>query len=164
MTITSGSTRPIAAWQPEPEGFVAAINLKGFARVNYELGFAGGDSVLKEMAERLADALKGRGEVCRLHADTFAIAGRVEDRAEAVALLNRVLALLDGAPFHFRGVEARLVPAIGAACYPADGTALEELLLKAQNALAHAKSQPGAVALFHGESGRVAPAHLRSLK
>lgn len=153
-----------AAWKPEPAGFVAAVNLKGFARVNYELGFQGGDSVLREMAERLGGALKDRGEVCRLHADTFAIAGRVENRAEASALINRILALLDGTPFHFRGVEASLVPAIGAACYPDDGAALEELLLKAQNALAHAKSQPGAVALFHGEQGGAAPAHLRSLK
>jgi EAL domain-containing protein (putative c-di-GMP-specific phosphodiesterase class I) len=72
-------------------GFTAAMyNLKDFSDINRNIGFEGGNEVMKAHYEILRDMIGERGTVCRVGGDNFAAIFPNE-------LLDKIIAFLEGA-------------------------------------------------------------------
>jgi diguanylate cyclase (GGDEF)-like protein len=117
------------------------LDLDGFKPVNDRFGHPIGDAVLRGVAQRLSAAVGERGVVGRVGGDEFALVmhdghGRAEAEMLAKSLITAV-----AAPFPFEKGEVRIGLSVGCAFAPADGTSVEELLLKADLALYEAKSR-----------------------
>jgi diguanylate cyclase (GGDEF)-like protein/PAS domain S-box-containing protein len=120
---------------------VLFLDLDRFKTINDTLGHAIGDELLKEVAQRLADTLRGRDRVARLGGDEFAaLLTDVESPEGAAVAARRILNALR-APFSIHGHELHTAASIGIGLFPRDGDDAESLLQSADVALYHAKDQ-----------------------
>ena len=120
---------------------VLFLDLDRFKTINDTLGHAIGDELLKHVAARLAETLRGRDSIARLGGDEFALLLTAMENPEGAAVVaRRVLASLR-APFHINGYELHTTASIGISLFPRDGADAESLLQSADIALYHAKDQ-----------------------
>ena len=129
---------------------LALIDLDGFREVNDSLGRAGGDSVLKTVAERLASALPAPALFGRFEEDQFAIimSGPSAEDEGAPDFMADALRTALLAPIVLER-PWQLTAGIGIAQAPRDGAVGEELVRRAGLALRAAKRQGrGAVRSF----------------
>ena len=119
---------------------VCYVDLDGFKRINDEFGHAAGDRLLKEVALRLAHAVRANDTVCRLGGDEFIILlTELGSAASCQELLQRVIEDLER-PFDLDGGrQARLSASIGVAIFPGDGEQPETLINNADRAMYDAK-------------------------
>ena len=127
-----------------------AVGLDGFRSVNDSYGHALGDSVLREVARRLATEARqfvslpkiDGHHVARLGGDEFALMlqGQIDRQAIGRAA-SAVLERLNG-PMVCEDQEVTLAASIGIACFPEDGGA-SKLLSRAQAAMHAAKEAGG---------------------
>jgi diguanylate cyclase (GGDEF)-like protein/PAS domain S-box-containing protein len=116
------------------------LDLDGFKLVNDTLGHGAGDSLLKEVADRLSTCLPGPDDlVARLGGDEFAIiiadsTGRNELARIAASLLKAL-----EAPFRIDGKDQHIGATIGIALAPEDGADPESLVRNADEAMYAAK-------------------------
>jgi len=141
-----------AALQAESRGNRVAlmfIGLDGFKTVNDSYGHALGDSVLKEVAQRLtaqSASLKAPKNppagLARVGGDEFVVMlpGALDRQAVARAA-NRLLEVLDG-PIQCEEHEFKLSASIGVACFPEDGGS-SKLIARANAAMQAAKAAGG---------------------
>jgi diguanylate cyclase (GGDEF)-like protein/PAS domain S-box-containing protein len=100
------------------------LDLDNYQRVNRALGYAAGDALLRETAQRLAP-LAPRGElIARTGSDEFAIlitspqqADAADIHADAQALARRLLVAIQQ-PYHYDHQPVHLSASIGIAFYP----------------------------------------------
>lgn len=126
---------------------VLVLDLDGFKRVNDSLGHASGDEVLRQVAQRLQQAVSATGPagevptgtVARWGGDEFTLllsdvahAGLAEQFAEQSVQLFHVPITLDG---HVLTLSA----SVGVAVFPRDGTDAATLLQRADLAMYAAK-------------------------
>jgi diguanylate cyclase (GGDEF)-like protein len=119
------------------------IDLDGFKDINDTLGHSVGDQVLREVANRLAGAMRASDSVGRLGGDEFVVlvdGGNAATAPEMVA--DRLLSTLR-APFEIEGVAGPLTVTVTASIGIAIGLrpSATELLRDADIALYRAKSQ-----------------------
>ena len=121
---------------------VHILDLDGFKHVNDTLGHAAGDSLLKELADRLKSSLRETDIVARLGGDEFSIiqTDASDQREDAIALAVRTLEMV-AKPFILDGREVCIGTSIGIALAPVNGTDAAELLKKADLALYRVKSE-----------------------
>jgi diguanylate cyclase (GGDEF)-like protein len=125
------------------------IDLDHFKNVNDTLGHPAGDALLKSVANRLREILRGPDVVARLGGDEFAIIQSGATTAtQAAKLAKRVLRAI-GEPHHVIGREVRAAASIGIVLAPRQGRDADELLKNADLALYRAKaSGRGSYAFF----------------
>jgi len=126
------------------------LDLDGFKPVNDRHGHAAGDQVLRVVAQRLAQCMRGNDTVARLGGDEFVILmNQLEQVGEAVAALQRVIALLRQ-PIELQGQPSvRISACAGVAIFPDDAGLPEVLLGQADLALYEGKRRgPGSVCLY----------------
>lgn len=130
-------------------GALLYIDLDHFKRVNDGFGHGTGDQVLTVIAQRLCASVKEADLVARLGGDEFGvILHHVADGAAACAVAQRIAESLE-APVMLGGVEHRVSASIGVTFFPADGTALDDLVRNADSAMYRAKELGrGRVATF----------------
>jgi diguanylate cyclase (GGDEF)-like protein/PAS domain S-box-containing protein len=118
---------------------VLFIDLDDFKDVNDSLGHHAGDAVLREIAMRLKGALREADLVARLGGDEFLVVladiGSPDDAGRVAEKLIKVI----GAPVELEGRAMGVTPSIGISLYPDDGTAVEDLIRKADAAMYRAK-------------------------
>jgi diguanylate cyclase (GGDEF)-like protein len=133
------------------------IDLDGFKPINDLHGHPVGDDILRQVAERLAKAMDGRGSAARIGGDEFAIlCNGVGARDEAVALGKEIRAIF-AAPFDVSPLGVRLSCACGFALFPSTAAEPDELVRLADAALYRAKaSGSGNAAMFDTRDGRTA--------
>jgi diguanylate cyclase (GGDEF)-like protein len=133
------------------------IDLDGFKPINDAHGHPVGDDILRQVAERLAKAMDGRGSAARIGGDEFAIlCNGVGARDEAVALGKEIRAIF-AAPFDVSPLGVRLSCACGFALFPSTAAEPDELVRLADAALYRAKaSGSGNAAMFDTRDGRTA--------
>jgi diguanylate cyclase (GGDEF)-like protein len=131
------------------------IDLDGFKPINDAHGHPAGDHILRQVANRLARAMDGRGSAARIGGDEFAIlCNGVSARDEAVALGQEIEAIF-ATPFEAPPLGIRLTCACGFALFPSTAAEPDELVRLADAALYRAKaSGPGGAAAFDTRAGR----------
>jgi diguanylate cyclase (GGDEF)-like protein/PAS domain S-box-containing protein len=131
---------------------VLFIDLDDFKLVNDTLGHAGGDELLKQVADRLQASVRSGDTVARISGDEFAIILADLSRAEDGAIVAQKIIDTLAPPIQVRGQEVFATASIGIAIYPADGQEAETLLGAADAAMYRAKqSQRNAYQFFTAE-------------
>ena len=115
---------------------VLAVDLDDFKAVNDERGHAAGDRVLRAVAERIRQAVRGSDVAGRMGGDEFAVLLCEADATSARQLAERlVLALSE--PYGER--MPRVSASVGVAVFPEDGADATSLMERADGALYEAK-------------------------
>jgi diguanylate cyclase (GGDEF)-like protein/PAS domain S-box-containing protein len=142
---------------------VLFVDLDDFKRVNDTLGHAAGDELLKQVADRLAGAVRDTDVVARHAGDEFLVllgdletldpeAGGLSPLAQAERVADRIHRALDR-PFHIGASEARVTASIGLSRFPIDADTPKDLLNKADTAMYKSKRRApaGSVVFSSGD-------------
>jgi diguanylate cyclase (GGDEF)-like protein/PAS domain S-box-containing protein len=118
-----------------------ALDLDMFKQINDRFGHAGGDRVLKQLAERLESTLQDWGSAARPSGDEFYILlTELHDPAEITGCLDRISRALS-LPILIDEREVRVRGSMGVAVFPADAGESEALVRAAEVALQHSKER-----------------------
>ncbi|MFY9779407.1 MAG: EAL domain-containing protein [Candidatus Baltobacteraceae bacterium] len=141
---------------------VLFLDIDGFKAVNDTVGHRGGDLVLAEVAQRLRGTLRREEYMGRLGGDEFAVVlPHVAGRAEIESISQRISSVLV-CPFPVGEYRFSLSASIGAAIYPDDAAARDELLACADAAMYAAKDDGGSRLRFrNGADGFAAEIVMR---
>jgi diguanylate cyclase (GGDEF)-like protein len=132
---------------------VALLDLDGFKEINDTLGHGTGDSVLREVGERLR-AQAGEALLARLAGDEYAVMAPCPAGppgvAEARALADSLHAALE-APLEVDGIALNIDASLGLALAPQHAEDLNTLLQRADVALDRAKAHRSRVEVYAPE-------------
>ncbi len=140
-----------------PPFALGLLDLDGFKPINDIHGHPVGDEILKQVADRLAVAMRGRGHVARMGGDEFAILCEgVGAERDALAFGQDLMAVF-AAPFVVEQLTIHLHGTAGFALFPASADRADELIRLADVALYRAKgSGRGGVGVFDRSDERAA--------
>jgi len=143
---------------------VLFLDLDNFKLINDTMGHSIGDQVLREVADRMAQTVRGfrlprstfqeapTVTVSRLGGDEFTVLlTGIQGPEVAGRIARRVLRSLER-PFDLEGQEVVISASIGIASWPADGDDVETLLRNCDTAMYHAKEQGRNNYQFYSES------------
>ena len=119
---------------------VVFVDLDNFKFVNDSLGHNAGDELLKTVARRMVDCVRGTDTVVRLGGDEFVIL--LFDQPKNADMASTTLEKIRSAiaePIEIDGHDLRVTCSIGLANYPNDGADPETLLANADAAMYRAK-------------------------
>ena len=143
MAVTRRSTLPL---------WVVFIDLDRFKFVNDTLGHDAGDTLLKNVAQRLRDATREVDTVARLGGDEFVLLLPQHGNGEpGAALLQRILDAV-AQPLQLGEYEFFLSCCMGVAVYPDDGQDADTLIKHADIAMYRAKEQGRGYWQFYASS------------
>ena len=114
------------------------IDLDGFKPVNDAFGHHLGDRLLREVAQRLRQQLRGLDTLARIGGDEFVMLVRLAEANDAPQVAARQVSLLSRS-FQVDEHQLQISASIGIALYPGNGVSAEELLMNADAAMYHAK-------------------------
>jgi diguanylate cyclase (GGDEF)-like protein len=118
------------------------LDLDGFKSVNDQHGHAAGDSLLRQVADRLRKASRGTDQVARLGGDEFAIVVPGIGPITAEVFAARIIQAVGHAPYVIGNeLTVRVGVSVGFACGPEDSALLPELFTLADKALYMAKAK-----------------------
>lgn len=116
------------------------VEIEQFEVVNDTLGRHAGDSLLKQVAERLRDAGLAANHLAHVGAGLFTVLlDHLQKEADVAHILERRVNDSLQRPFLVEGTELRVSARAGIALYPADGADADSLLRNATAALGQAK-------------------------
>ena len=139
MLFMQSLKRALEQARPNDAIVVLLLNLDRFQKTNDTLGHAGGDELLRQVAERLRKSLDSADIVGRLGADVFGIILPIANRKQQeLAVLDRIRATLDPR-FSIGGSHITVTASIGIAVYPDDTDDADALLKYADTAMHWAK-------------------------
>jgi diguanylate cyclase (GGDEF)-like protein len=142
---------------------VLLIDLDRFKEVNDTLGHEHGDTLLRDVAERLRDTLRRCDTLARLGGDEFALLLReLPDRSAATELATRLLSALER-PFVVRGVTVQLEASVGIAICPDHGADVTTLVRRADVAMYEAKREHGRIRVYDAARDPYSPARLQRI-
>lgn len=118
---------------------VLCLDLDHFKTINDTHGHATGDTLLKQVAQRMRDVLRATDIIARLGGDEFAIVLTDQSFTSVRHVAEMLIASLS-LPFTIQNEVLRIGVSIGIAAYPADGAIAEQLLHTADVALYQAKA------------------------
>ena len=121
-----------------------ALRLDRFRQINEALGAQLGDDILRRVAARLGDVVD-TGNAARIGNRTFALVCDAAALAEA-STLAASLADAVAEPVELQGIRAELVAGIGVALFPQHADGVDDLMRRAEIALAGARG--GHVAFY----------------
>jgi diguanylate cyclase (GGDEF)-like protein len=119
---------------------VFLLDMKRFKFVNDTYGLKVGDLILGEIASRLDESIFLPQVIGRLSGDSFVFVIDVADKKQQSAAIEHLHGLISR-PYHIKQHKVLLQCSIGYCLYPQDGRLAEDLLQKANLALAQAESQ-----------------------
>jgi len=125
------------------------IDIDGFKAINDTFGHAGGDLLLRVVAERIRSALRDEDTVARISGDEFAVLlPHVSSGPAAVTVADRIMSAF-AEPLTI--AERRLVvgASMGVAIGPDDGTNPDTLLANADAAMYRAKDSGRSTVQFY---------------
>jgi two-component system cell cycle response regulator len=120
---------------------VVFCDIDHFKEINDDLawGHPGGDSVLVEVAQRLASATREIDVVARYGGEEFVLLLPETDLAGTQVLAEKVRRLVSDTPIEHDGKSRTVTISLGVASYPHSGTNVRALLDAADAALLRAK-------------------------
>jgi diguanylate cyclase (GGDEF)-like protein len=115
------------------------VDLDNFKPVNDNCGHHVGDELLKAVAKRLTDCVRGEDTVARAGGDEFIVVLGSLSSADDAALIGRKILEALARPFQIERHVLTISCSIGISVYPADGKTSTELIANADVAMYHAK-------------------------
>jgi diguanylate cyclase (GGDEF)-like protein/PAS domain S-box-containing protein len=130
------------------------IDMDAFKEVNDSLGHAAGDTLLKEIAERLKHCVRPGDVVARLGGDEFVVVAECKRASlSAASIAEKLYEALDK-PVMIAGHEVKVRASTGISIYPQDGVTSDVLLKNADTALYRVKAAGGKTfSFFTAEMG-----------
>lgn len=135
------------------------IDLDEFKQVNDTMGHDVGDVLLREVAARLRDLVRGSDSVGRLGGDEFVVVLPDFKHEKGLAEVAEKICSRLSAPYLLDGQTARVSASIGIALYPRDGVNAEELMNLADGAMYRAKRGGKNRFVFHQRQASVTRLH-----
>lgn len=124
------------------------IDLDGFKEINDTMGHPSGDSVLREVSNRLRSIVRGGDVVARLGGDEFTmILNSVKNDLDIPLLAGRIIRAISQ-PLSINGKDVRLGASIGAAIFPRHTEEIDELLSYADTAMYAAKRNKTGIEIY----------------
>lgn len=118
---------------------VLFLDLDRFKIINDSLGHQAGDTLLKTVAERIQNTIRGSDRVARFGGDEFVVLlDKIQQPADAESVAKNILAAL-GEPVQLESQECRVTASIGIAICPEDGDTSHTLIRNADVAMYSAK-------------------------
>ena len=130
---------------------ICLLDLDEFKKINDTLGHNAGDQLLKVVAQRLTERLRG-GTVARIGGDEFAFCLTNFSGVDSPARVAQGLLSEITRPYTLRNQEVFITASVGIAIYPADGQALETIVKNADTAMYHAKREGRSTYQFYTPS------------
>ena len=125
-------------------GAVAAmyfIDLDRLMRINNTYGYAMGDALIQQVAQRLKDCVGETGILARVGGDKFAVfKGSIADSREMQTFADQVMESFT-VPFAIDSLEFDVTLSMGICIYPDDGEDVSTLLVNAESAMARSVAQ-----------------------
>ncbi len=119
---------------------VLCLDLERFKLINESLGHDAGDGLLKQVADRLKDAIRPNDVAARAAGDEFVVLlDALRQPEDATIVAERIIAAMD-APFSVRGQEVYISPNIGIVHGAAEPNDAEQHLKDAREAMYSARS------------------------
>jgi diguanylate cyclase (GGDEF)-like protein len=120
------------------------IDLDGFKPINDRYGHAAGDAVLVDVAKKMMGMIRGDDLVARLGGDEFVLAiPLAKNNVDRLHSLRVALSMRIGQPLYWEGKKLRVTASMGAACFPADGSSVADVLAHADHAMYLDKQRAG---------------------
>lgn len=139
-------------WSDEYRGTRGAllyIDLDKFKEANDRFGHAIGDELLKQVAARINNVLRGGDLAARLGGDEFAVVlAGLENDDYSVLVVGRIVKTL-AQPFVIDGHVVEIGASVGIALFSAGSVSIERLQFEADSALYRAKSEGRSRWAFH---------------
>lgn len=115
------------------------VDLDRFKPINDTYGHGVGDAVLKEVAKRLNESVRGGDLAARLGGDEFMVVlGNLHNEEDAAKAARHALKSL-GRPYEINGLSLIVTPSIGISLFPQDGERIDDLIKNADVAMYQAK-------------------------
>lgn len=125
------------------------LDLDTFKIINDTLGHEAGDTLLRDVACRLCRIKKFIDIATRYGGDEYLILSRNISHKDHVLKTADSLLKIFQEPFRIQGKNIQITASIGISLYPCHGTTIDELLIKADQAMYDAKAKgKGQYALF----------------
>jgi len=115
------------------------IDLDNFKPINDTYGHDAGDAMLKWVVKNISKIIRKDDMFARLGGDEFALVLRDIDDIETLKLLAQKVIDATSLPLSYAQESLVVSCSIGVSCYPHDGTEVESLLKKADEAMYRAK-------------------------
>jgi|GEM_PF-1031338 len=130
----------IRRFEETSQGFgVAFFDLDRFKMINDTFGHTFGDQLIRQVGERLLEAVKKEHVASRFGGDEFTLIIRNAADRKAAGLAIEEIRGCFAKPFLINGTEVHVTLSMGIAMYPQDGTSPEELIKYADAAMYRAK-------------------------
>jgi diguanylate cyclase (GGDEF)-like protein len=141
---------------------VIFFDLDHFKIVNDTLGHEAGDTLLKEVSQRIKQCLRKSDTVARLGGDEFVVLLGHAGSPEAYAIVAQKIIAAVSEPLGLCGNEVRVGCSLGIACFPADSDDAADLMKHADLAMYQAKSAGrGRYSFFQPEMTELSAQRLR---
>ena len=149
-SLTEGLEQAIRETQgKKKQTAVILIDIDRFRQFNDPLGPVLGDSLLRQIGERLKTNLDSRGCLGRMGSDRFAaIVNNLESIEEAKQITRQLLEAFRK-PFRLDMLDLFVTASLGASLFPSDGISAAELFQNADVALRQIKKKGGNDLLFY---------------
>lgn len=125
------------------------IDLNNFKQVNDQYGHHIGDTLLIKVAARLKSRLRSSDTFARLGGDEFCVLLERPANRDSIARVAEEFIECLSAPFEFDEVCCSVGASIGISIYPENGSKLEELVKKADEAMYRVKEQKDHMYCFY---------------
>jgi diguanylate cyclase (GGDEF)-like protein len=135
------------------------LDLDGFKEVNDTFGHERGDTLLRQVADRLQAVTRADDTVARLGGDEFAVLLPGADAAGAARVAEAIRTALD-APLSVKGLLLRVGASVGGALAPTHGLDGDTLLRRADVAMYVAKRTRQGYALYEPTQDQHSPERL----
>ena len=120
---------------------VLFVDLDRFKVINDTLGHDAGDTLLKEMSQRLSATVRSSDFVARLGGDEFVVMVQEVNEAKQVEAVARKILAAFSRPLLIQGQEYRVTASIGICLYPGDAQDEQALMKNADIAMYRAKEE-----------------------
>lgn len=135
-----------AIFQADSQGSAISIlyvDIDRFKQVNDSLGHAGGDDVLRKVAERIIECVDNTDTVSRWGADEFIVLLTGQNAANVTEMAHCINGVLHSVIVLDDSQELFISCSIGIAEYPRDGKDMDGLIISARSAMATIKELGG---------------------
>jgi diguanylate cyclase (GGDEF)-like protein len=132
---------------------LSILDLDKFKRINDTFGHLYGDYVIREVANIIKERVRNIDIVGRYGGEEYAILLINTDIDKIIPVAQRIIDAIANFSFSLKNVDVRITISCGLAEYPKDADQVNELIVKADEAMYKAKSRGGNLVTKYSDIG-----------